>query len=184
MGETRQYFNVDAFPEASDSTDTGRPKRYAPASGNRTKQPEPSGKVEIGRFTMLPRMLFGSGMAAKLGQSATLLYVALWEHANRNSGNTFKASDSALASDTGLAPRTISGLRQKLLDNGLVEVSRKPGQSSLYTLLPQAFEWMQVDLRPRRKRNPRAYGALTKQASAEGRIPPHAKFATVCSKVC
>ena len=68
---------------------------------------EPKGGVDVGPYTVkIPNRFFGSGMAARLGCSASLVYLALWDHANRNS-NTFKASDRALASDTGLGTRTI-----------------------------------------------------------------------------
>ena len=80
-------------------------------AGNETYIP---GKVEIGSYSKMPRMFFGSGTAASLGPSAALLILALCEHANRNNSNTFKASDRALASDTGCAPRTICDSRKKI----------------------------------------------------------------------
>ena len=190
MDEPMVYFPVNGYAGNSNSDGATNPnrKRCAPGGGKGNSQRRKSGKVDIGNFTKVPHCLFGSGTAARLGKSASLLYVALCERANREGGNTFKTSDAALASETSLAPRTISGLRKKLVENGLVEVTRERGQSFSYTLLGQAFEWKQLKHRPRSKRKPRAYGALTKPSAtdkgASNRIPPHANFATGYSKVC
>ena len=118
-------------------------------------------KVKIGPFTPVPNKFFGSGMARSVGPSASLLYFALCENANRNKERslTFKASDNALASETGLSPRTIRDVRIKLLENNLVEYTRKPGESYTYTLIPQELKWLKRDARPRRKRKPRAIAA-------------------------
>ncbi len=124
----------------------------------------PSGKsegkgqdgVHVGRFSMIPRMFFGSGTAASLGHPAIVLFLALCEHANRNSGNTFKASDSALASDTGYAPRTICDARKLLQERALISCTRAEGESYVYTLSVYSFNWIRVEDRPRNKLKPRA----------------------------
>ena len=124
--------------------------------------PEPSKKsLGIGPFAKVPNRYFGSGMARKVGPSASLLYFALCEIANRDRDhtNTFKGSDKALASETGLSPRTIRNVRIKLLENGLVECRRENGQSYTYTLLPQELPWVPRADRPRQKRKPRAMAA-------------------------
>lgn len=124
--------------------------------------PEPQkSKVEIGHFSKVPNKFFGSGMARKIGPSASVLYFALCENANRNRepSNTFKASDKALASETGLSPRTIRDMRIKLFENGLAEYQREPGQSYTYTLLRQELKWIKLAERLRQKRKPRAMAA-------------------------
>jgi hypothetical protein len=124
----------------------------------------PSGKsegkrqegVDIGRFSMIPRMFFGSGTAATLGRPAMILFFALCEHANRNSGNSFKASDKALAADTGLGPRTICDGRKQLEERGLISCIRDAGESHFYTLPVYSFDWVKVEDRLRPKLKPRA----------------------------
>jgi DNA-binding transcriptional ArsR family regulator len=129
------------------------------------KQPEPEPQrqksVDIGPFARFPNKFFGSGMARKVGASASLLYFAFCENANRNKvpSNSFKASDKALASETGLSPRTIRDARTKLYENELVSYSREPGQSYIYTLLRQELKWLKRSERPRQKRKPRAMAA-------------------------
>src|SRR5271169_6134004 len=81
--------------------------------------------VDIGPYTRIPNRFFGSGMAARLGPSAGYIYLALCEHANRNSNRTFKASDKALASETAIAPRTICNARKRLIEYGLVSCKRE-----------------------------------------------------------
>jgi hypothetical protein len=188
MDKPRVYFQEDAYSENCESESKAARKPYGPVSGIGTTRPCETGRVDIGFFTMVPRHFFGSGIAAALGVNASFLYVALCEHANRNRSNTFKASDKALASDTNLAPRTICDLRKELVEKGLVTCTREPGQSFFYTILPQAFEWKAVKLRPRAKRKPRGYAALRKPFTADestsSRVPPYARFATGCSKVC
>jgi hypothetical protein len=121
--------------------------------------------VEIGPFSKMPSKFFGSGTAAELGNSAALFYLALCEHANRNNGNTFKASDLALASDTGMGERSFSTFRQKLLKKGLISCQRDKGQSFTYTLQPQDLLWGGgIGERPRQKRK------------ARGRQSPKVKF--------
>jgi hypothetical protein len=114
------------------------------------------GKVEIGRYSKMPRMFFGSGKASSLGPSAALVFLALCEHANRNNSNTFKASDRALASDTGLGTRTICDARKRLEEFALISCSAQKGQSFVYTLLNYLFEWIRLEERPRKRRKPRA----------------------------
>jgi hypothetical protein len=118
-------------------------------------------KLDIGPWARFPNKFFGSGMARNVGTSATVLYIALCENANRNQepSNTFKASDKALASETGLSPRTMRDARIKLSENGLVSYSREPGQSYTYTLLRQELKWQKRSERPRQQRKPRAMTA-------------------------
>jgi len=119
-------------------------------------------KLNIGPWARFPNKFFGSGMARKVGASASVLYFALCENANRDRqpSNTFKASDKALASETDLSPRTIRNARNKLIDNGLISCSRKPGESFTYTLLRQDLKWLKRSKRPRQKRKPRAMAAV------------------------
>lgn len=114
------------------------------------------GKVDVGPFTMIPNRFFGSGTAAKLGCSASLFYVALCDHANRHSSNTFKASDKALSSDTGMGIRTICIARKRLCEYGLITTSRPEGQSYTYTICKPGFEWVRLEQRLRAKQKPRA----------------------------
>jgi Helix-turn-helix domain len=116
--------------------------------------------VDIGLYSKMPSKFFGSGMASILGPSASLLFLALCEHSNRNSSNIFKASDEALASDTRLAPRTICDARKRLIEYGLISCSREPGQSHKYTIVKQKFEWKPLKQRVRRKLKPRALHAV------------------------
>jgi hypothetical protein len=120
---------------------------------------KPKGSVDIGPFTKIPYRLFGSGTARDLKPSAALLYIALCDHANRNSSNAFKASDKALASDTTLSPRTICDARKRLVEKGLITCTREEGQSYIYTLVVPSLNWVPVAERPRTKLKPRAYHA-------------------------
>lgn len=116
--------------------------------------------VEIGLYTQIPSKLFGSGTAARIGPSASLVFVALCEHANRDESNTFKASDRALASETGLGHRTICDARKRLGEHGLISFSRREGESYTYTIPKVSLEWIPLADRPRQKRKPRALHAL------------------------
>ena len=122
-------------------------------------QPQKQKSVDIGLWAKFPNKFFGSGMARKVGASASVLYFALCENANREPSNTFKASDKALASETDLSPRTIRDARIKLIENGLISCSREPGQSFIYTLLHQKLQWLKRSERPRQKLKPRALAA-------------------------
>jgi hypothetical protein len=115
--------------------------------------------VDIGQFTKIPNRLFSSGTARDLKPSATLLYVALCDHANRNGSNTFKASDKALASDTTLSPRTICDARKKLIEKKMIAITREKGQSYFYTLPIPELDRVPLAKRPRLKLQPRAYHA-------------------------
>lgn len=115
--------------------------------------------VDIGQYTKIPNRFFSSGMAARLGPSAGYLYIALCDHANRHSSNSFKASDKALASDTSLASRTICDLRKKLTEYGIISWTREKGQSHVYTLLKPSLEWKPLKERHRRILKPRALHA-------------------------
>lgn len=112
--------------------------------------------VKIGHYSKIPNKFFGSGMAAKLGPSPSLLFLALCEHANRHGSKSFKASDAALASDTGLATRTISPARKRLVEFNLLSCDRQDGQSYTYTLKEYQFQWQPMKDRPRANRKPRA----------------------------
>lgn len=116
-------------------------------------------KVDIGPFSMIPNKFFGSGIAANLGPSPSLLFVALCEHANRHSSLSFKASDAAIASDTGLGTRTISQARKRLVEFNLVSCDRQDGRSYTYKLKKYDFKWQSVNERPRPIRKPRAIHA-------------------------
>jgi hypothetical protein len=124
------------------------------ASGN--NEGKRQGKVEIGPYSKMPAKFFGSGTAASLGSSATLLFLALCEHANRHNANTFKASDRALASDTGLGTRTICDARKCLTERGMISPIRSEGESYTYTIPEFSFKWIPLAERPRQKQNPRA----------------------------
>ena len=164
----REYdFNMQ---ETSASSRTS--SRFTPTGGSgpvgvkRRQQP-----VEIGPFTKLPNQLFSSGMARILKPSATVLYAALCETANRHGrGNTFKTSDKALASETALSPRNICDARKRLLEQGMITVTREKGQSYVYTLTLQSLKWVGLAERPRIKLQPRAYHAR-KTIDAEKREP-------------
>jgi replication initiation and membrane attachment protein DnaB len=112
--------------------------------------------VDIGPFSMMPSKFFGSGTAASIGPSATVLYLALCEHANRHEKNSFTASDRALEADTGIASRTICDARKMLIATGLIRAERVEGRSYTYTLPKQSLQWKRVSDRPRHKRKPRA----------------------------
>jgi hypothetical protein len=120
--------------------------------------------LDIGRFARFPNTFFGSGTAATLGQSASLLFIALCEHANRDGENFFKASDRALAADTGLSTRTICDARKRLIEYSLISCARDEGRSYTYTLKKLALPWMPIRKRSRPKRKPRGYHALRKAA--------------------
>jgi hypothetical protein len=116
----------------------------------------PHATVDIGLYTKIPSKFFSSGTASKLGPSPSLLFLALCEHANRNSSISFKASDAALASDTGLGTRTIFKARQRLVEFNLICCDRQNGRSYVYTLKEYQFNWKPLKERPRVKRKPRA----------------------------
>jgi len=116
-------------------------------------------QVEIGPYSKMPSKFFGSGTASRLGASASLVFLALCEHANRDGSNTFKASDRALASETGLGPRTICNARKKLIESSLISCIRENGQSFTYTILAQALKWTPLNERLRPKKKPRAIHA-------------------------
>ena len=131
--------------------------------------------LKIGKFTMIPSKFFGSGTAARIGPSVSLIYLALCEHANRNGDNSFKASDRALASETGLSPRTICDARKALCEAGLITVSRDKGQSYTYSLSLLELSWIKLEDRLRPKKRPRAY-----YASRLGKQGPQDAHGKVC----
>ena len=112
--------------------------------------------VEIGPFTKIPSKFFSSATASSLGHPASLVFLALFEHANRHESNTFKASDKALASETGYGPRTLCDARKRLMERGLIACEQKKGTSYTYTLPAYSFSWLRLEERPRQKRKPRA----------------------------
>jgi hypothetical protein len=114
------------------------------------------GTVEIGPYSKMPAKFFGSGTASSLGPSAALVFIALCEQANRNNSNTFKASDKALASETGLGTRTIFDARKCLGERGLISFSRPEGQSYTYTIPKLSLPWVPFADRLRSKQKPRA----------------------------
>jgi len=132
-----------------------KPPSRGPIQVNQVQQ-----AVDIGPYTKIPNRFFGGGMAARLRPSAGYMYLALCEHANRNSSNTFSASDKALASDTGIGTRTICDARKKLIERGLISCKREKGQSHVYTLLKPSLEWKPIKTRPRRTLKPRALHTL------------------------
>lgn len=117
--------------------------------------------VEIGLYTEIPSKFFGSGTAARLGPTASLVFLALCEHANRHESNTFKASDKALAADTGYGPRTICDARKRLIEHGLISCMRPEGQSFEYTIPAFTLKWKPLAQRLRAKRKPRALHSST-----------------------
>jgi hypothetical protein len=130
-------------------------------------EPQKSARVDIGPFTKLPNKLFGSGYAARLGPSATVLYVALCEHANRNGSNSFKASDRSLSADTGLSTRTICDARKRLIEHRLITFSRQNGQTYRYTVLKVELAWTPVKTRRRKLMKARALHGGASQSVAE-----------------
>lgn len=136
--------------------------------------------VDIGPYTKIPNKSFGSGTGAKLGRSSALLFLALCEHANRNGSMSFKASDAALASDTGLAPRTICDARKRLLEYGLISCRRQDGHSYTYTLKKYNFDWQPVRERRRPKCNPRALHAARIKTVA---LPPTSRLPISASSI-
>jgi hypothetical protein len=136
---------------------------YTRSPPARSQWPTGQGKaittLDIGPFTKIPSKFFGSGLAARLGPSASLVYLALCEHGNRNSRNSFTASDKALSGDTTLGARTIYEARKKLSECGLITYSREPGNSYVYRLLVPSLEWKPLKERLRNKLKPRALHA-------------------------
>jgi|GEM_PF-2231711 len=148
--------------DLEDNDATALPSRRKASTDGRMTANHEQHSVEIGPFTKIPNKLFASGMARVLKPSATALYAALCENANRNGrGNTFKASDKALASETALSPRTICDARKKLIEKELIAVTREKGQSYFYTLTVQKLGWVPLAKRPRAKLRPRAYHGET-----------------------
>ena len=115
--------------------------------------------VDIGPYTTIPNRFFGSGIAARLGPTASLFYVVLCDFANRNGSNTFKVSDKVLAADTGIAPRTICDARKRLMEHQLISCVRPNGQSYTYTIPKPSLNWSSFKERPRPKQRPRAIHA-------------------------
>lgn len=153
--------NLQAWAERMIGTDYNPFNTFVESPTRVEPEPQIAKPFDIGSWTKIPNRFFSSGTASKIGPSASLLYLALCENANRPQppSNTFKASDKALASETGLSPRTIRDARIRLLEYGLVECKREPGQSYTYTLLRQDLKWLKLAERPRQRRKPRAMAA-------------------------
>src|ERR1700733_2272223 len=120
----------------------------------------PARYIEIGGFTKIPYRLFSSGEAARLTPSVALLLIALFDHANRNRGLTFRVSDRTLAADTNLAPRTICDGRKRLIERKWLLCSRNPGQSYQYILQIPELVWVPQKARPRGQCRPRGYSKI------------------------
>jgi hypothetical protein len=150
-------YDYEFTPQASCATAIDR-RRKMPVGGSSSAnlggQP-----LDIGPYARFPNRFFGSGMAARLGPSTGFVYVALCDHANRNSSNTFKVSDRALAADTRIASRTICDARKRLIEYGLISCRREKGQSHVYTLFKPSWEWKPLKERHRRSLKPRALHA-------------------------
>jgi hypothetical protein len=147
--------------------------------------------VDIGLFSMMPKLFFGSGLGAELRVSTGYLFLALCEHANRNGANSFTVSDRALAADTGLAPRTICEARKRLVERKLITCVRENGRSFTYTLTKYELPWVAVKERIRAKRKARALHSIRPVSSAKLAEPrsmqlngPSAKFAEHSRKIC
>jgi hypothetical protein len=132
--------------------------------------PQKANGVDVGpRFFEVPGQLFGSGLAQTLGSTTTLLYVALWETADRQRrpGNTFGTTDKNLSSETGLSPRTIRNARNRLIEKDLLRCTQEAGEKLEYTLLPLNLNWTPRDERPRAKKRPRAMRSMVRQSLPE-----------------
>jgi hypothetical protein len=141
--------------------------------------------VEVGPWFKVPKGVFRGGTAGSMGPHATAVYVALCEHANRKSSNTFSVSDKALASDTGVAERTIREIRTALVEQELITCSRGKGQSYTYVLSAVPIDWVPIKSRPRRKRKPRALQAARLALLEAGQSPAAlAGLAVPSGKVC
>lgn len=140
-----------------------------PADAKRTQPPK---GPNIGPFSKIPSKFFSSGTAASLGPSASLMYLALCEHANRHGGTTFKASDKALASETGLSPRTLSNSRKKFDSRKLLTCAREKGQSFVYTLHPLELQWRKLEDRLRQKQKPRGQRTVRGSVVRQGGKSP------------
>lgn len=135
--------------------------------------------VDIGHFSKMPNKLFGSGTVARLGPSASLLFLALCEHANQESDNSFRVSDRTLAADTGLSARTLCDARKLLIEQKLVSCSRERGSSHTYTLPKYELPWVPIKdrLRPKgqarglhQKRRIAVANFATRQSMNTGRV--------------
>jgi hypothetical protein len=154
IAPARVYFPVedDADVSFSFGANAAQP---SPAPFRVPKGVDADTTVKIGGFTKIPSKFFGGGMARELKPSAALIYLALCEHANRNSSNSFKVSDRAISSETTFASGTICDARKKLVENGLITCTRAEGQSHSYTLTDPKLKWVPLADRPRVKLRPR-----------------------------
>jgi hypothetical protein len=109
----------------------------------------------LGPWARFPYRLFGSGLAAAVGDSALCLYFALLDQANRNGSIRFAVRDKVLAANTGISERTLTDLRKRLVRHGLIDVSVAPGQKPYYELKGITDTDIRPDERPREKGKPR-----------------------------
>jgi hypothetical protein len=127
---------------------------------------------DLGPYFTVPKGLIRNGIAARIGPSAVAVYVALCEHANRVNGNVVSVSDRAIATETDVAERTIREVRILLQSKGLVYLTRQPGCSYTYNLIPVKVERsIPVKDSPRPPKKPRAIHA-TRQAAEDTQESP------------
>ena len=152
---------LDAVNDGGGKTYFEIPDKFPGSSTDNRDDDKPHNGVNTGKsFFKVPGKLFASGLAQTLRTSATLLYCALWENANRPTfpSNTFETTDKRLSFETGLSPRTIRDARNRLKEKGLIQCVRPFGAKFAYTLLPQDLKSIpKEERRPRTKKRPRGY---------------------------
>lgn len=135
----------------------------------RSASPKSSVLDAIGNFSGFPSILFRQGIAAKIGSSATVLFVCLCDHLNRkNYVQGFGVSDEQLGADTGLSTRTLRDSRRTLVTAGLITIERAPGSAYCYSIAKQPTGWVPSRERLRKKKLPRGilWASGREQASA------------------
>jgi hypothetical protein len=136
--------------------------------------------ADIGLFSKMPNKFFGSGTAARLRPSASILFLALCEHVNQKGEISFSVSDRTLAADTGLSARTICEARKRLLEQKLLLCSRDKGNSFTYTLRKYELPWIPVKDRLRPMRKPRGLQRIPRSPSANFAKGEHLSSGIVC----
>lgn len=129
--------------------------------------------VDIGGFFKVPNRLFGSGLAAKLGVSVTVVYVSLCDVANRKGSRSFSVSDETLSADTGLGKSTIRSARKTLAEAGLISYAMNAGSSAEYSLKTPEMKWNPVKNRKRTPKKPRgrAFEAAAVRVHPQSELP-------------
>lgn len=129
--------------------------------------------VDIGGFFKVPNRLFGSGLAAKLGVSVTVVYVSLCDAANRKSSLSFSVSDETLSANTGLGKSTIRSARKTLVEVGLITYTMKAGSSAEYWLKTPELKWTPIKDRKRPPKKPRgrAFEAAALTVPPQSELP-------------